>query len=117
MIDAYTAGATISQGDFVFLDGDQQLQLSNSGAVATAKCLGVALSDATVGFQALVASGDEEIIFGVALAFGYYVLATVDGGMQLMDSMGSGENLCVVGVANNAGNLDLGVVEAGFAKP
>jgi len=110
------AGATIAQGQAVYIDTAGQLQAALKGVdSASAAAVGVALSAAEAGQPVVYQSGGE-IDVGATLAVGEtYVVGAAAGGIAPVADVIATEFTTVLGVATAAGVLKMGILQSGVA--
>lgn len=106
------AGETIAAGKSVYLNSTSKkwmLADSNSGTAEARISGGVALNGASLD-QPLVIAYDGDVTIGATLVAGtaYYQSETA-GGIQPQGDLGSGENVCLIGIAKSASVLAIGI--------
>jgi len=111
-----TAGATITQGDSVYVDTAGQLQAALKGVdSASAAAVGIALNSAEAGQPVTYQSGGE-IDVGATLAIGEtYVVGAAAGGIAPIADVIATEFSTILGIATAAGVLKMGVLQSGVA--
>jgi hypothetical protein len=116
----YTAGATITAGQAVYIDtaSDNVVKLAQSdGTALEATVKGVALNSASSGQPVLIAvSGDLDIGATVAIATVYVVSATA-GGICPVADLATSDYLSIIGVGTAADNLKINILNSGVEKP
>lgn len=115
-IQRRTAGATISAGDSVYIDSNNQLQLCEKDQTATeASCQGIALNNAAAGQPcSYQVSGD--INLGAVLATGeVYVVGAVGGAIAPVGDVAAGNFATILGVAISSSVLRIGITASGVA--
>ena len=112
------AGATITQGQVVYLDtADNRYKLADSnGASALIRTpRGIALNGGASGQPlAVLLRGDITIGATVTAGVAYY-LSDTPGGICPVADVGSGEYPCVVGIAKSASVLSVQITPSGVA--
>ena len=110
------AGATIAQGQSVYVDTAGQLQAALKGVdSASAAAVGVALSAAEAGQPVVYQSGGE-VDVGATLVVGEtYVVGAAAGGIAPIADVIATEFATILGIATGAGVLKLGILQSGVA--
>lgn len=115
--DGY-AGETVTAGMPIYRDsstGKGMKADSNSATAAARQPRGIALNGASDG-QPLVIQKEGEITIGATLTPGTtYYLSDTAGGICPLADVGSGEYVCIIGVAKSASVLILGIKYSGVA--
>jgi len=115
----YTAGATITQGQAVYLDatdGDKA-KPADADAVASAAAVGIALTAASTG-QPVVVQKSGNINPGGTVTVGQvYVVSTTAGGIAPTADTLSGDFVTFLGIGTTASNIKLGILVSGVAEP
>ncbi len=104
IVRRFTAGATITPGQPVYVSANNTVSLADASALATGACIGLAVSDSDGSTS--FSSGDEidVVLFGVVegfatnLAAGTRVYVDDDAGV-LADAVGT--KVCIVGIGLN----------------
>lgn len=111
-----TAGATIIQGQAVYLDTSGQLQGAQKDVDAgSAAAVGVALGAAEAGQPVVFQSGGE-LDVGATLVVGEtYVVGAAAGGIAPIADVISTEFSTILGIATAAGVLKMGILQSGVA--
>jgi hypothetical protein len=110
------AGASITQGMSVYVDGSDQLQPAQKGVdAATAAAVGIALGAGEAGQPVTYQSGGEMDV-GATLTVGEtYVVGAAGGGIAPIGDVIATEFATILGVATAAGVLKMGVLQSGVA--
>ena len=114
-----TAGASVSQGEPVYQDTDDNNERKPAAAGDTqikANCEGIALNAAEDGQPlTILTSGDLDP--GATLTVGEtYVVSTTAGGIAPFGDLSSTNYVTVLGVADAAGNLAVDIQVSGIQK-
>lgn len=111
-----TAGETIAAGKAVYLDPTTkkyQLADSNSATAAARKAGGIALNGASLN-QPIDIITDGDLTIGATLTpGGTYFLSETPGGIQPAADLGSGENVCLIGIAKTTTVLTVSIQAPG----
>lgn len=111
-----TAGETIAAGKAVYLSpttNKWMLADSNSGTAAAKIAGGIALNGAALN-QPLVIATRGPVTIGATLTAGtIYALSETPGGIQPYADLGSGENVCILGVAASTSVLNISIQNPG----
>ena len=116
----WTAGATITAGQVVYLDSTASnvAKLAQSdGTSAEAEIQGIAMNGASSGQPVIIAtSGDIDL--GATLTVGtIYVLSQTAGGICPAADLTTGDYVSVIGVATAADNLEIALTNSGVEVP
>lgn len=114
-----TSGATVTAGQAVYLDStDSRYKLadSNSGTAAARQPKGIALNGASAGQPIAVQTSGDITIGGTLTAGATYMLSDTPGGICPDADVGSGEYVCLLGVAKSTTVLDLAIQATGVAN-
>jgi len=114
-----TAGATITAGQLVYLDSATgRYKLAQGDAAAEDAVVGLAAHGASNGQPLQIITGGV-VDLGVTLTVGeiYVLSAAAAGGIAPKGDLSSGEFVSVIGVAQTADNLLLGIINSGVAVP
>lgn len=107
-----TAGVTITAGQAVYLDattGKWALADADSATAAQRRAAGIALNGAALNQPIRVlTSGDITIGATVTAGVAYYLSGTA-GGICPVADIGTGEYVCLVGIATSASVLRVGI--------
>lgn len=107
-----TAGVTITAGQAVYLDtttGKWALADADSATVAQRRAAGIALNGAALNQPIKVlTSGDVTIGATVTAGVAYYLSGTA-GGICPVADIGTGEYVCLLGIASSASVLRIGI--------
>ena len=118
--EEWTAGATITAGQVVYLDSSASnvAKLAQSdGTEAEADVQGIALCGASSG-QPVLISTNGNIDLGATLTVGEtYVLSQTAGGIAPVGDLASGDFVTHIGVATAADNLRISLVSSGVEVP
>lgn len=110
------AGETITAGQAVYLDPTVKKWLkadSNSATAAAKTAGGIALNAAALN-QPLAVATSGDVTIGAALTAGSaYYLSETPGGLQPAADLASGENVCLIGLANSASVLNIAIQAPG----
>jgi hypothetical protein len=110
------AGETVPAGKTVYLSSTTkkwQLADSNSATAEAKKAGGVALNTASLNQPLAVATGGD-VVMGATLVPGSpYYLSETPGGIQPAADLGSGENVCQIGLAKDATTLTIDIQAPG----
>jgi hypothetical protein len=113
------AGGTITAGMPVYKDltDTSKLKAARANAAVTAVCAGIALTGSASG-QPIVYQSTGNINLGATLAVGetYVVSDAVAGQIVPIGDLGSGDFVCILGVATSTSILALDIHVAGVAK-
>lgn len=113
------AGATITAGQSVYLDAATDKYLladSNSGTAAAKRARGIALHGAANN-QPLTIAKRGDLTIGATLTPGAtYFLSDTPGGICPDADVGTGEDVCLIGIAKSASVLSLDIRAAGVAR-
>lgn len=111
-----TAGATIAQGESVYVDSVGQLKGALKAVDAeSAAAVGIALNAAESGQPCTFQSGGE-IDVGATLVVGEtYVVGAAAGGIAPVADVISTEFSTILGIATASGVLKMGVLQSGVA--
>lgn len=120
ILPQYKAGATITAGQFVYLDANSKWQLMDANASATgndpANTRGAALGGAANNQPLAVATKDSWFTLGTTMANGAVVCASPNaGGAAPIADVTSGNYMTVMGVARSTTILNLNPTAAGIA--
>ncbi|MFA4972553.1 MAG: hypothetical protein WC683_08050 [bacterium] len=108
LIGRFTAGATLTPGQPVYLSGNDTVSLTDGSALTTAACIGLVVSNSNgaVSFS----SGEEVdvVMFGLVTGFATNLAANTavyvdDDAGVLADAVGT--KVCRVGIGKNASTL------------
>jgi len=114
-----TAGATITAGQLVYLNSSTgRYSLAQGDAAATDAVVGLAAHGASNGQPLQIITGGV-VDLGVTLTVGeiYVLSAAAAGAIAPKGDLSSGEYVSIVGVAQTADNLLLGILNSGVAVP
>ena len=114
-----TAGATITAGQLVYLNSTSgKYALAQGDDAATDAVVGIAAHGASDGQPLQVLTGGV-VDLGVTLTVGeiYVLSAASAGGIAPKGDLSSGEYVSIIGVAQTADNLLLGILNSGVAVP
>lgn len=110
------AGEAIASGKAVYLSSTTKkwmLADSNSATAEAKKAGGIALNGAAVNQPLAVATGGD-VNMGATLTPGApYYLSETPGGIQPAADLGSGENVCQIGLAKDASTLTIDIQSPG----
>ena len=118
----YNFGATVTQGQAVYLDANTEWQLLDADAAATGNGVsnvrGIALVSGADGQPAIVALKDDDFTPGATLTVGasYYASGTA-GGIAPAADLASGDYVVFLGVAKSTTKLNLNPTAAGAQVP
>lgn len=110
------AGETIAAGKTVYLSAvTKKWMLADSNSVVSGanKAGGIALNGAALNQPVSVATSGDITIGATLTAGSVYALSETPGGIQPTTDLGSGENVCVLGVAKSASVLALSIQAPG----
>lgn len=111
-----TAGASITQGQSVFVDSTDQLQPAQKDVDAgTAAAVGIALGAAEAGQPVVFQSGGEMDVGATLVVGETYVVGAAGGGIAPIADVISTEFTTILGVATAAGVLKMGILQSGVA--
>ena len=114
-----TAGVTITAGQLVYLNSTTgKYALANGDNAATDTVVGIAAHGASLNQPLQIITGGV-VDLGVTLTVGeiYVLSAAAAGAIAPKGDLSSGEFVSVVGVAQTADNLLLGIINSGVAVP
>jgi hypothetical protein len=106
-----TAGETITAGQAVYkaASGKYMKADSNSATAAARQARGIALNGASLD-QPLAIQKSGDITIGATLTAGTaYYLSDTPGGICPLADVGSGEYVCLIGLAKSASVLAIGI--------
>lgn len=113
-----TAGEAITAGKAVYLSSTTNrwmLADSNSGTPEARRATGVALNGASAGQPVAVQKGGDITIGATLTAGTAYYLSDTAGGICPVADVGSGEYVCLIGLARSASVLAIGIQFPGVA--
>lgn len=114
----YTAGATITAGQVVYLEGSSgrcKLADCDSATAEVRSPLGIALNGAANG-QPLVVLEDGPVTIGATMTAGVaYYLSPNAGGIAPVADILTGDNTIIIGIATSTTVLDVNIQESGVA--
>lgn len=111
-----TAGVAITAGQAVYLDattGKYALADSNSATVAARRAGGIALNGAALNQPITVLTAGAVTIGATLTAGTAYYLSDTAGGICPVADLGSGENVCLIGLAASASVLNVDIQNPG----
>lgn len=113
-----TAGATITQGQALYIDtaNSNVLKLADSNGTTPANsCAGIALTAGSSGQPVVYVAADTALAIGATLTSGaaIYLSDTPGGITATYADIASGSTVIVLGVANTNGSLNLNPVTGG----
>jgi hypothetical protein len=114
-----TAGAAVTAGQLGYLDtGTQTWKLadSNSGTAAAKTAQGVFLNGAASGQPVKVQKAGDITIGGTLTAGVAYYLSDAPGGLCPVADVGSGENVCLIGLAKSTTVLAIDIQAPGVSN-
>lgn len=102
-------GATISEGDSLYLDtADSEHKLTSSSSQATAVIAGIAMTPGVDGGHGVMATGGSIILVGTTMAIGEpYVASLATGKIAPETDIATTEYVSRIGTAASATQLDL----------
>lgn len=107
-----TAGEAITQGQAVYLNSATKKYMladSNSATAEVRRARGVALNAAALN-QPLIVQKAGDVTIGATLTAGTaYYLSDTPGGICALGDVGSGEYVCLLGIAKSASVLALDI--------
>jgi hypothetical protein len=113
-----TAGEAITAGRLVYFDVTTltyRLAKSN-GAAALRVPNGIALNTASAG-QPVVVQNAGDVTLGAVMTAGVaYLLSDTSGGICPDADVGTGEFMCLVGVAKSTSVLKIGIIPSGVSR-
>lgn len=107
-----TAGETIAAGKFVYKNSTSHkwmLADADSVTAAARQARGVALNSASLDQPLVVATGGPVTIGGTLTAGLAYYLSSTAGGMCPVADIGTGEYVCLLGIAASTTVLNVGI--------
>jgi hypothetical protein len=110
------AGEAIAAGKAVYLDPTTkkwQLADSNSGTPGAKKAGGIALNGAALNQPLAVCTGGPITIGATLVAGSSYYLSETPGGIQPAADLGTGENVCQMGLATSTTVLNVDIQNPG----
>lgn len=110
------AGETIAAGKAVYLDDTAKkwkLADSNSATVGANKAGGIAVNGASLNQPITVQTAGDITIGATLVAGSEYLLSETAGGIQPRADLGSGENVCSLGLAKSTTVLALNIQSPG----
>ena len=114
-----TAGVTITAGQLVYLNSSTgKYALAQGDAATTDSVVGIAAHGASNNQPLQIITGGV-VDLGVTLTVGeiYVLSAAAAGGIAPKGDLSAGEFVSVVGVAQTADNLLMGIINSGVAVP
>ena len=114
-----TAGAAITAGQAVYKDsttGKYLLADSDSATVAAKRAAGVALNGAALNQPLKVITAGAVTIGATLTAGATYFLSGTPGGICPDADVGTGENVCLIGVAASATVLNVDIQNPGVTR-
>jgi len=114
------AGETITAGKAVYLDPTVKkwmLADSNSATVAARKAGGIALNGASLNQPVDVLTSGDIVIGGTLVLNNAYYLSDTPGGICPFADVGTGEYLCLIGLAKSTTVLAVGIAATGVPNP
>lgn len=113
-----TSGAAITQGQAVYIDSNDRAQLADADAVASSVAKGIALNDVDAAGQPLtvLTGGTLDITLTNFTVGETYVVSTTAGGIAPYSDLGSGDFVCILGVASTTARLPLNIRSTRAAK-
>jgi hypothetical protein len=110
------AGASIAQGQSIYIDTSGQLQLALKGVdAASAAAVGIALNAGEAG-QPIVYQSGGEVDVGATLVVGEtYVVGAAAGGIAPVADVIATEFATILGIASAVGVLKIAVAQSGVA--
>ena len=116
-----TAGEAITAGKAVYLDPTSKkwmLADNNHPTIAAArKAGGIALNGASLNQPVDVLTSGDIVIGGTLVANTAYYLSDTPGGICPIADVGTGEYLCLIGLAKSTSVLAVGIAATGVANP
>lgn len=116
VVEAGTAGGTITAGQVVYKDADDgryKLADCDSATVAAKSPRGVALNGASNGQPLSIARSGDVTIGGTLTAGTAYYLSPVAGGIAPLADVASGDNVVLLGLAKTTAILSLDIQNPG----
>lgn len=115
----YNYGATISAGQAVYLDANDEWQLVDANASATtADVKGVAVTPGDSADRGLVAIGGSIILVGTTLTVSEtYIASGTPGGIKPVGDKTTGDYVSYIGTASSTSQIDLGINATGVQAP
>ena len=116
VVEAGTAGATITAGQIVYKDADDgryKLADCDSATVAAKSPRGVALNGASNGQPLSIARSGDVTIGGTLTAGTAYYLSPVAGGIAPLADVLSGDNVVLLGLAKTTAILTIDIQDTG----
>ncbi len=113
------AGEAITAGKAVYLSSTTKkwmLADSNSATAEAKKAGGIALNGAALNQPLAVCTGGPVTIGATLVAGDPYYLSETPGGIQAAADLGSGENVCLLGMAASATMLNVAIQAPGVTK-
>ena len=115
---ACIAGATITAGQAVYLDsttGKLALADANAAGAEARQPIGIALNGGAANQPVMVQTAGE-VTIGATLTAGLaYYLSDTPGGICPVGDIGSGEYVCLVGIAKSTSVLSINIDYSGVA--
>ena len=115
----YTAGATITAGQVVYLDStdSDKAKLADADAVASAAAVGIALNGASSGQPVVVQKSGNINPGGTPTNGAVYCVSTTAGGIAPAADLLTADFKTSLGVSTTATNIKLGILVSGVAEP
>lgn len=114
----YTAGATLTQGQCVYLNSSNQVVGAKANGATTAPVIGIALNAASSG-QPVTVLTSGVITIGATTTKGtiYVVSAANAGGIAPIGDLATGNYLSIIGYANSTTQITLTINATGVTLP
>lgn len=114
----YTAGATITQGQSVYIDTNNKAQLAKATSATTVPAIGVALNSASSG-QPIIVLTSGTINIGATVTVGtYYVVSAANaGGIAPYADLANPNGITFIGYGSSASNITLTINATGLTHP
>jgi hypothetical protein len=113
-----TAGETIAAGKAVYLNSTTKKYMladSNSGTAEVRRARGIALNSASLDQPLQILKGGDYTAGGTFTAGVAYYLSDTPGGICAVADVGSGEYVCLLGIAKSASVLAIDIQFPGVA--
>lgn len=108
LIGRFTAGATLTPGQPVYLSGNDTVSLTDGSALTTAACIGLVVSDSSGAVSFASGTEVDVVMFGLVTGFATNLAANTavfvdDDAGVLADAVGT--KVCRVGIGKNTTTL------------
>jgi hypothetical protein len=113
----YVAGEAVTQGQPVYKATDNKAYLTDANVAAKHAAVGFALTPAATNESFLVQQTGK-IDLGATLTQGtIYVVSATAGKVAPEADLTTGDNVCILGIAESADTLKIAIINHNIAKP